>query len=251
MLMKRVSRALRRQDWTAVAVDLIVVVVGILIALQVDQWAQGRQERALGTTYLARLGEDLQTEYARATDAEGWARDRLRAVALLSRVVSDPAVGASESATLPWAIETASWRSFPRSSGFVYDELQSTGHMRLIRSLTLRRELAEHYAILARDSWVGEDRSAEQSFDDATAGLLSMEELLAIERAAGSEGAVSIERHRALALASGLAGRPDAVGQLPSVAQHHLFNLRVIGDMKARIRRLRATVERELRQGGS
>jgi len=245
--MNRFRRALRRQDWTAVAIELMVVVLGILIALQVDQWAQRRQERDLERTYLLRLKEDLQIEYARATDAEGWARERLEAVEVLTRIASNPAMAASDPAAVPWAIESVSWRSFPKMSAFVYNELQSTGHMRLIRSVALRRELAEHYAHFTRDAWVGEDRSAEQGFDEATAGLLSMEELMAIERAAGERGAAPIERSRALALATGLSNRQDAVRQLPSVAQHHLFNLRVIGDMKARIRRLSAAVERERR----
>lgn len=244
--MNRIFRALGRQDWTSVAIELVVVVAGILIALQVDQWAQGRQQRDLERTYLLRLKEDLQIEYARVSDAEGWARDRLEAVELLSRIAADPAAAARNPMAVPWAIETASWRSFPKTGGFVYNELQNTGHMTLIRSVALRRQLSEHYAHLARDAWVGEDRSAEQSFDDATAGLLSMQELTALERAAGERRAVPIDQTRALALASGLATRPDAVGQLPSVAQHHLFNLRVIGDMKARIRAITATVEREI-----
>ena len=245
-MINRFRRALAKQDWMAVAIELVVVVVGILIALEVGQWAQGREERELERTYLLRLKEDLQIEYARATDAESWARDRLDAVALLSRITGNPAAAGDEVASVAWAIETASWRSFPRVSQFVYNELQSTGHMRLIRSVALRRELAEHYAHLARDSWVGEDRSAELRFDEAAAGLLSMNELMALERATGDRRAAPVERDRALALATGLSRRPAALAQLPSVAQHHLFNLRVIGTMKARIRRLMATVEREL-----
>lgn len=245
--MNRFRRALGRQDWTAVAIELMVVVLGILIALQVDQWAQRRQDREQERALLLRLKEDLRTEHARAAAAEGWAEDRLEAVELLSRIASNPAAAALDPAAIPWAIETASWRSFPKVSAFVYNDLQSTGHMSLIRSVDLRRELAEHYAHLTRDAWVGEDRYAEQNFDEATAGLLSMDELMAIERATGERSQVLIGRNRALALATEFSNRPDALRELPSVAQHHLFNLRVIGEMKARIRRLSAVVEREIR----
>lgn len=245
--MNRFRVALSRQDWVAFAVELIVVVLGILIALQVNQWAQGRQDRDLEKTYLLRLKEDLQIEYARATDAESWAKDRLEAVELLNRLVADPALATSDPAAVLWAIESASWRSFPKGNSFVYNELQSTGHMRVIRSVSLRRKLAEHYAQLAIDAWVGEDRAAEEKFDEATAGLLDTKELMAFEEVGGDRRRVKIEQRRAIVLATGFSRRFDALAQLPSVAQHHLFNLRVIGDEKARLRRLVGAVENELR----
>lgn len=246
--MNRFRRALGRQDWVATAIELMVVVLGILIALQVDQWAQSRQERILEKTYLQRLKEDLQIEFRRATDAERWAGDRLAAIELLNRLASNPAIAASDPAAVLWAIETASWRSFPKGSALVYDELQNTGHMRVIRSVALRRQLAEHYDQLAIDAWVGEDRAAEERFDQATAGLLTAEELMAIERAGGDREHVNAEPSRANALAIGFSRRGEALAELPSVSQHHLFNLRVIGDNKTRIRRLVATVESELSQ---
>jgi hypothetical protein len=246
--MNRFRRALGRQDWLAVTIELTVVVLGILIALQLDQWAQARQERRLEQAYLLRLKEDLQIEYARAAAAERWAKDRLEAVNLLNRLVADPTVAATDPRAVLWAIESASWRSFPKGNPFVYNELQSTGHMRIIRSLPLRRQLAEHYADLAIDSWVGEDRAAEEKFDDATAGLLNAQELMAFERTGGDRLRVNIDVDRAMSLATSFSRRGDALAQLPSVAQHHLFNLRVIGDQKARLRKLVAAVDGELRQ---
>lgn len=226
-----------------------MVVLGILIALQVDQWAQQRQEQKLQQIALARLKEDLQGEFAGAAAAEAWARDRLAAVELLDRLAANPEAAAADPASVPWAMETASWRSFPKAAPFIYNELKSSGQMRLVGSLELRRQLADHYAILARDAWVGEDRSAEESFDQAMAGLLNRAELTALEQAAGERRSVAIDARRATALARDFADRREALDQLPSVAQHHLFNLRVIGDMKVRIRRLEAAVDRELSRG--
>lgn len=246
--MNRFRRAFGRQDWVAVAIELIVVVLGILIALQVDQWAQRRQEHDLEKVYLLRLKQDLQIEHSRATKAEDWARDRLEAVAVLNRLSSDLPATEIDPAALLWAIETASWRTFPKGNAFVYNELQNSGNMRVIRSVALRRQLAEHYAELAIDAWVGEDRAAEEKFDQATAGLLNAEELMAFERVAGDRRQVTVEPGRAQAVAAGFLMRGDALAQLPSVAQHHLFNLRVIGDQKARIQRLIAEVDSELRQ---
>lgn len=244
--MKRFVRALSRQDWTAVFIELMVVVVGILVALQVNQWAQGREQRGTERTYLLRLKEDLQIEDERARDAEGYARDRLAAVGLLDRMATNPTTAGSDPNGLPWAIETASWRSFPKTNAFVYNELQNTGRMSLIRSVVLRRALAEHYAHIAHDGQVGEDLAAQQDFDLATAGLLSLADLTAIERVGGNRRRVSMTKDRALAVAKAFAGRPDAIEQLPSLAQHHIFNLRVIGDMRVRIGRLIGMIDDQL-----
>ena len=245
-MMKRFVRALSRRDWTAVFIELMVVVVGILVALQFDEWAQGREQRGIERTYLMRLKEDLQIERVRVGQAEGFARDRLAAVELLDRVAGDPTTAEGDPNLIPWVIETASWRSFPKTSAFVYNELQSTGRMSLIRSVPLRRALTEHYATIAHDARVGEERAAQEAYDAATAGLLTMAELTAIERVAGDPRRVAMARDRALALANALAGRPAALEQLPSLAQHHIFNLRVIGDMRTRIDRLIGMVDDQL-----
>jgi hypothetical protein len=246
----RALRTFARQDWTAVAIELAVVVAGILIALAVDQWADRRGERQLEGVYLARLHDELQTEYSIATAAEGWARARLEGVEKLADLTADPERAARSPNGVPWAIETASWRSFPRVSAFVYNELQDTGQMRLISSFELRRRLADHYDQLASVARVGEDRSAEERFDAATAGLLSLDELLTIERNQGERRLLATEPTRAVALARAFAGRPEAVREIASVGQHHMYNLRVIGEMKARIRVLDTLVRREQRRRG-
>lgn len=238
-------KALVRQDWAAVAIELVVVVVGILIALGVGQWADKRSDRHREQVSLERLHDDLQIEYAVATAAEGWASARLEATGKLADFAARPEHAEPSPSTVPWAIETASWRSFPQVSAFVYNELQDTGEMRLIRSFELRRALANHYGRLATDARVGEDRAAEERFDAATAGLLSVDELLTIERREGDRRRLPTEPARALALARAFAARPDAVRELAGVGQHHMFNLRVIGEMKTRIRALEALIERE------
>ena len=58
MIVKRVTDALRRQDWAVVTIEFVLVVVGVLFAFQINEWANGREatkERKLATERL--LGE--------------------------------------------------------------------------------------------------------------------------------------------------------------------------------------------------
>lgn len=224
-----------RHDWFAVAVDLLVVVVGILVALEFGSWVEARKERALEQVYLERLKEDFGIELARIGDARRYAQARIEAAKLLDRLVSDPSSAGTAGARVPRAIETASWRSFPQINAFVYSELQNTGRLALLRSVELRRLLAEHYTASHHESRVGGDLSAQQRYDAACSGLLRIDELAAIELGGGQWQALVNAPERALEIARDFAQRPAAIAELPSLVQHHTFNLRVLDDMQRRV----------------
>jgi hypothetical protein len=45
MLLRRVMQHVRSQDWLAVGVDFLIVVIGILIAFRITEWADARTDR--------------------------------------------------------------------------------------------------------------------------------------------------------------------------------------------------------------
>ena len=45
--------------WAQLGLELVVVVVGILLALGIDSWVEGRRKRELETDFLAQLRDDL------------------------------------------------------------------------------------------------------------------------------------------------------------------------------------------------
>ena len=58
MLLRRVIEHVRAQNWTAVALDLVIVVVGVFIGLQVQEWNNARGlDEGLGES-LARVGDE-------------------------------------------------------------------------------------------------------------------------------------------------------------------------------------------------
>ena len=59
MLLRRISQHVREQNWFAVIIDFLIVVVGILIAFQITSWSEQRQENKLEKAYLHRLATDL------------------------------------------------------------------------------------------------------------------------------------------------------------------------------------------------
>lgn len=45
MLLRRMIQHLRRQEWTAIAIDFVIVVVGVFLATQVTNWNEARITR--------------------------------------------------------------------------------------------------------------------------------------------------------------------------------------------------------------
>ncbi len=59
MILRRVIEHVKIQNWTAVAIDFVIVVVGVFIGIQVSNWNDVRKERMLEREYLQRLSSDI------------------------------------------------------------------------------------------------------------------------------------------------------------------------------------------------
>jgi hypothetical protein len=75
MILRRVIAHFRKQEWTAIAIDFIIVVVGVFVGMQVTNWNAARVEKAQEMAMLAQLRNeilanadffDAQTDYMRA-----------------------------------------------------------------------------------------------------------------------------------------------------------------------------------------
>ncbi len=59
MILRRVIAHFRRQEWTAIALDFLIVVVGVFIGIQVANWNEARQMRVDQRTFLEQLHAEL------------------------------------------------------------------------------------------------------------------------------------------------------------------------------------------------
>jgi hypothetical protein len=58
MILRRISENIREQNWFAVAVEFVIVVVGVFMGLQVQDWNEARKERIEEHDLLGRLYEE-------------------------------------------------------------------------------------------------------------------------------------------------------------------------------------------------
>ena len=59
MLLRRVIQHVRKQEWTAIGIDFVIVVVGVFVGIQAQQWSNEREQRRLERVYLERVLSDI------------------------------------------------------------------------------------------------------------------------------------------------------------------------------------------------
>jgi hypothetical protein len=62
MILRRLSANLKAQNWTAIAIELVIVILGVFIGTQVANWNQARSEKASTQRLLSQLGPELRNQ---------------------------------------------------------------------------------------------------------------------------------------------------------------------------------------------
>ncbi len=136
MILRRIAAHLRKQEWTAIGIDFLIVVLGVFVATQVTNWNEAREVRARAEIYSARLADDLryeawQTEYLIAYYKDVLANAE-RAVGALT---DGPALSDEQ---LLISAYRASQYLYYGARRATYDEMVATGDIGLIADRRLR-----------------------------------------------------------------------------------------------------------------
>ena len=60
MLLRSITKHIKEQNWLAVALDFVIVVIGVFVGLQAVEWNENQKENELEVTYLERLKDEIQ-----------------------------------------------------------------------------------------------------------------------------------------------------------------------------------------------
>jgi hypothetical protein len=154
MLLRRVIEHVREQNWFAVGIDFVIVVIGVFVGIQVSNWNEERGTRQRGDEFTERLRADLR--------GERWLFDFM---VEYYRDVHEASVRAVEALTgktersnhdlLVDAYRATQYREGVRQRA-TYDELLSTGSLGLISDRALLAIAARVYRMPSIDNMVQE-----------------------------------------------------------------------------------------------
>lgn len=140
----------RTEMWRRLGLEFIVIVVGVLAALAVDDWRQTRADRALENHLLSSLRADLEADEIDAKGQEDLeqrlrdAADHILAVVdhpLASSTAKKDTVGSEIDASL-WLLW---WKAELEVADSTYSEMIATGSFKVIRNTALRDQISKYY----------------------------------------------------------------------------------------------------------
>jgi hypothetical protein len=158
MILRRFTAGLRRQDWTAVLVELFVVVAGVFIGLQASNWNEAREQDEKGARFAESLKADLRAEaWGYEYDVRYWG-NVLANANRIEQALSGKA-DLADADFLIIAFRATQYNENTRHRA-TYDELRSTGSLGLIRDAALRETAMRLYTTNNLDNIVQEGRAS-------------------------------------------------------------------------------------------
>jgi hypothetical protein len=149
MLLRRIIAHFRKQEWTAIGIDFLIVVLGVFIGIQVADLNTSRQERELGDFYLQRIADDVRNDVAALeNNIRAWREEARQAEIIIDYLRDGDLRGRTEWEMFARIYYDAGWIPFvPNTTA--YEELRSTSQLRLIDNPDLRLDIGAYYATLA------------------------------------------------------------------------------------------------------
>lgn len=138
MILRRVIAHVRKQEWTAIAIDFLIVVVGVFIGIQVANWNDARHERSMEATYLKSLRSDLTVSIDLIEAHLAHLSGRQAALSTLANANKEEIVRDGFDALMRAGLYDLEFLDVQRNT---YQALENAGRIGLLRDLALQRAL--------------------------------------------------------------------------------------------------------------
>jgi len=148
MILRRLSQSLKEQNWTAIWIEFVLLVVGVFLGIQVANWNAEREDALLGQDYVRRLSIDLNNDLAAMQAQVAYYTEVLNAIkqtdTLLQATDADPK-------TLIINAYRATEISYQPPTQATWQQIVSSGHLGLLPKGAVEGGLAAYYSFNTGD----------------------------------------------------------------------------------------------------
>lgn len=124
--------------------EIILVVIGILIALQINNWNNDRSERQLENQYLTEITSNLNSDLVNIERVLSFNKKKDSAIEMTFQLMSKPVTSQSSISLLPLLPILTEYEVF-LSNRVAFDNMTSASSIGLISNDTLRQRLSTYY----------------------------------------------------------------------------------------------------------
>ena len=207
VLFRRVKKHVKAQDWFAVVVDFIIVVIGVFIGIQVANWNDARQTERRAAEYLDRLDDEFDVIRARLESGIEVFGRSVQNIDLIMDArrdyAADPSSPLPDDKTLASAVNDVNSGRIPAGSPAAFKEMVASGALDTLSSEPLRQALFayDEFAHIARDGWrsIRDEQRAAANAVTATIDVEAPDDIQSLDNSwLQSRGVVGVAREAIL-----------------------------------------------------
>ena len=151
MILRRIITHLRKQEWAAIAIDFLIVVLGVFLGIQLGNWNEAQSSRRQEGVLIAQLADDLRSmrdsfafsdTIAQRTH-DGWVAI-FRALEACRPIEAEPAL-------IQYALARYQRTNQVSVQRTAYDEMTSLGMFSRLSDKELKDDVARLYALIESD----------------------------------------------------------------------------------------------------
>lgn len=154
-ILGRIARASTSRHWSTFVIELALIVVGIILALSIDDLVQEREDKRSEKIYLASLIRDLN-QMVESLQAYVDTETAMASASATTLKILTAGGYEQKGEELREYLSGMGTRRTLRLVSAAYADLTSTGNFQLIRSRDLREQLLRYFADVARTELVVE-----------------------------------------------------------------------------------------------
>lgn len=128
--------------------EILLVVIGILIALQINEWNQAKKDRKLEAQYYCRLLEDVEQDYVNYKSSLDLLSEKIKTNNTLMQKLLDDTMPLDSIS--PYLLESIKYSIRDVSATTdAFEDIKSSGNLNIIRNASVKNKLTSYYEVLA------------------------------------------------------------------------------------------------------
>ncbi len=143
MLLRSITQHIKDQNWFAVTLDFVIVVVGVFIGIQVSNWNNARVEQSQEREYLLRLHEEFSESITNQTRDLNFLAVQLSDQNTILTSLDACEVANADALAFQRGLNTLGFINPPRFSRRAVDEMMSSGNTDIIKNQSIKSELVD------------------------------------------------------------------------------------------------------------
>jgi hypothetical protein len=216
---------LRQQHWSAIVIELLIVVLGVFIGLQADAWNQGRRDHERERAYLGRISKELDESITSIQRSIELTRKRMAMDQLLIDSVDHPELVRGDPGRFLYAVTRGGYTFAPNVHGYTFEEIKSNGELGIFTDPKLSLDLMAFYSDVQQKAQWNYLRSLSQfEYIRRSAGILSAGQL-ALEADDADSTLATEDVEGAMAAYQRMLARPEFVEWVPVTLDYRRTDL--------------------------